>query len=140
MDRPRASVSPYVRPSVCESLSAVTQGENGCLREQISAMNKELEITKEKLYTLEQAWESADAVGTELGRFLPQMPHLYLFSVQVLQTTFPAPTAPLNHRLFWQSVLNRCCCLGLIFHKGKKNHIALDVVTFAIGGKRTAAI
>lgn len=83
-------------------------------------MNKELEITKEKLYTLEQAWESAAAVGTELGRFLLQMPHLYLFSVQVLQTAFPALTVPVNHRLFWQSALNRCCCLGLIFHNGKK--------------------
>nr|XP_033809362.1 centrosomal protein of 290 kDa isoform X2 [Geotrypetes seraphini] len=31
--------------------------ENASLREQIDASNKELEITKEKLHTLEQAWE-----------------------------------------------------------------------------------
>lgn len=29
-------------------------------------MTKELEISKEKLYTLEQAWENAAAVGTEI--------------------------------------------------------------------------
>ncbi|KAJ8002717.1 hypothetical protein DPEC_G00161840 [Dallia pectoralis] len=33
------------------------QGENVSLCENISALNKELEITKEKLHTLEQAWE-----------------------------------------------------------------------------------
>lgn len=31
--------------------------ENGSLKEQIDCINKELEITKEKLYTIEQAWE-----------------------------------------------------------------------------------
>uniref|UniRef100_A0A669CYD6 Centrosomal protein 290 n=1 Tax=Oreochromis niloticus TaxID=8128 RepID=A0A669CYD6_ORENI len=34
------------------------ESENESLREQISAMNKELEITKEKLNTLEQRWEN----------------------------------------------------------------------------------
>uniref|UniRef100_A0A4W6BXZ7 Centrosomal protein 290 n=1 Tax=Lates calcarifer TaxID=8187 RepID=A0A4W6BXZ7_LATCA len=34
------------------------ESENESLREQISAMNKELEITKEKLNTLQQAWEN----------------------------------------------------------------------------------
>ncbi|MEQ2239571.1 hypothetical protein ILYODFUR_005717, partial [Ilyodon furcidens] len=43
------------------------ESENESLREQISAINKELEITKEKLNTLEQAWESATSVGTETG-------------------------------------------------------------------------
>ncbi|XP_078112646.1 centrosomal protein of 290 kDa [Sander vitreus] len=39
------------------------ESENESLREQISAMNKELEITKEKLNTLEQAWDNINAVG-----------------------------------------------------------------------------
>ncbi|XP_040893439.1 centrosomal protein of 290 kDa isoform X2 [Toxotes jaculatrix] len=39
------------------------ESENQSLREQISAMNKELEITKEKLNTLEQAWENVSSVG-----------------------------------------------------------------------------
>ncbi|TWW76044.1 Centrosomal protein of 290 kDa [Takifugu flavidus] len=39
------------------------EAENECLREQISAMNKELEITKEKLNTLEQAWENICVTG-----------------------------------------------------------------------------
>ncbi|XP_068168662.1 centrosomal protein of 290 kDa isoform X7 [Antennarius striatus] len=41
------------------------ESENECLREQISAMNKELEITKEKLNTLEQAWDGVGASGGE---------------------------------------------------------------------------
>ncbi|XP_047248976.1 centrosomal protein of 290 kDa isoform X3 [Girardinichthys multiradiatus] len=43
------------------------ESENESLREQISAINKELEITKEKLNTLEQAWESSASVGSETG-------------------------------------------------------------------------
>ncbi|XP_031725758.1 centrosomal protein of 290 kDa isoform X3 [Anarrhichthys ocellatus] len=39
------------------------QRENESFREQISAMNKELEITKEKLNTLEQAWTNINAIG-----------------------------------------------------------------------------
>ncbi|KAM3870148.1 centrosomal protein of 290 kDa [Diretmus argenteus] len=41
------------------------ENENGSLRVQISALNKELEITKEKLNTLEQAWEHINAAGGE---------------------------------------------------------------------------
>uniref|UniRef100_A0A671UNE4 Centrosomal protein 290 n=1 Tax=Sparus aurata TaxID=8175 RepID=A0A671UNE4_SPAAU len=41
------------------------ESETESLREQISAMNKELEITKEKLYTLEQAWDNISAIGGE---------------------------------------------------------------------------
>uniref|UniRef100_UPI003AAC13AF centrosomal protein of 290 kDa n=1 Tax=Centroberyx gerrardi TaxID=166262 RepID=UPI003AAC13AF len=41
------------------------ENENASLQEQISALNKELEITKEKLNTLEQAWEHINAVGGE---------------------------------------------------------------------------
>ncbi|KAI3371006.1 hypothetical protein L3Q82_023650 [Scortum barcoo] len=41
------------------------ESENESLREQISAMNKELEITKEKLNTLEQAWDNINATGAE---------------------------------------------------------------------------
>ncbi|XP_031725741.1 centrosomal protein of 290 kDa isoform X1 [Anarrhichthys ocellatus] len=41
------------------------QRENESFREQISAMNKELEITKEKLNTLEQAWTNINAIGGE---------------------------------------------------------------------------
>lgn len=40
-----------------------SQSENESLREQISAMNKELEITKEKLNTLEQRWENIPSTG-----------------------------------------------------------------------------
>ncbi|XP_043979926.1 centrosomal protein of 290 kDa isoform X2 [Gambusia affinis] len=43
------------------------ESENESLREQISAVNKELEITKEKLNTLEQAWETVASVGSETG-------------------------------------------------------------------------
>uniref|UniRef100_A0A3P9C6K4 Centrosomal protein 290 n=1 Tax=Maylandia zebra TaxID=106582 RepID=A0A3P9C6K4_9CICH len=41
------------------------ESENESLREQISAMNKELEITKEKLNTLEQRWENIPSTGEE---------------------------------------------------------------------------
>ncbi|XP_046890019.1 centrosomal protein of 290 kDa isoform X2 [Hypomesus transpacificus] len=41
--------------------------ENECLHEQISGLNKELAITKEKLHTLEQAWEHINTVGGESG-------------------------------------------------------------------------
>lgn len=41
----------------------VLQNENDSLREQISAVNKELEITKEKLNTLEQAWDNSSRAG-----------------------------------------------------------------------------
>ncbi|XP_058500486.1 centrosomal protein of 290 kDa isoform X2 [Solea solea] len=43
------------------------ESENESLRAQISAVNKELEITKEKLYTLEHAWESISSTGGESG-------------------------------------------------------------------------
>ncbi|XP_062914429.1 centrosomal protein of 290 kDa isoform X2 [Mobula hypostoma] len=36
------------------------ESENAVLHEQINALNKELEITKEKLHALEQAWEQMD--------------------------------------------------------------------------------
>ncbi|XP_061576894.1 centrosomal protein of 290 kDa isoform X7 [Cololabis saira] len=41
--------------------------ENESLRGQISYVNKELEIAKEKLHTLEQAWEDAGSAGRESG-------------------------------------------------------------------------
>nr|XP_019934441.1 PREDICTED: centrosomal protein of 290 kDa isoform X2 [Paralichthys olivaceus] len=41
------------------------ESENESLREQISSMNKELEITKEKMNTLEQAWENISSTGGE---------------------------------------------------------------------------
>ncbi|XP_017330107.1 centrosomal protein of 290 kDa isoform X1 [Ictalurus punctatus] len=43
------------------------EGENVSLREHISGINKELEITKEKLHTLEQAWEHLNTAGGENG-------------------------------------------------------------------------
>ncbi|XP_049928433.1 centrosomal protein of 290 kDa isoform X1 [Epinephelus moara] len=43
------------------------ESENESLRQQISVMNKELEITKEKLNTLEQAWDNVSATGGENG-------------------------------------------------------------------------
>ncbi|XP_047658167.1 centrosomal protein of 290 kDa isoform X2 [Tachysurus fulvidraco] len=43
------------------------EGENTSLREHISEINKELEITKEKLHTLEQAWENINTAGGERG-------------------------------------------------------------------------
>uniref|UniRef100_A0A286Y4F2 Centrosomal protein 290 n=1 Tax=Cavia porcellus TaxID=10141 RepID=A0A286Y4F2_CAVPO len=39
--------------------------ENGSLKEQIDCINKELEITKEKLYTIEQAWEQDSKLRNE---------------------------------------------------------------------------
>ncbi|KAK6482780.1 centrosomal protein of 290 kDa isoform X3 [Huso huso] len=41
------------------------EGESAVLRGQIDALNKELEITKEKLHTLEQAWEQITKLGGE---------------------------------------------------------------------------
>ncbi|MBN3304076.1 CE290 protein, partial [Amia calva] len=41
------------------------EGENLVLQEQINGLNKELEITKEKLHTLEQAWEHITKLGGE---------------------------------------------------------------------------
>uniref|UniRef100_A0A8D0GSZ6 Uncharacterized protein n=1 Tax=Sphenodon punctatus TaxID=8508 RepID=A0A8D0GSZ6_SPHPU len=37
--------------------------ENSSLKEQIDSLNKELEITKEKLHTVEQAWEQTNKLG-----------------------------------------------------------------------------
>ncbi|XP_070363135.1 centrosomal protein of 290 kDa isoform X3 [Equus asinus] len=39
--------------------------ENTSLKEQIESLNKELEITKEKLHTIEQAWEQETKLGNE---------------------------------------------------------------------------
>lgn len=39
------------------------ESENTILHEQMTDLNKELEITKEKLHTLEQAWEQMDKLG-----------------------------------------------------------------------------
>ncbi|XP_006870766.1 PREDICTED: centrosomal protein of 290 kDa [Chrysochloris asiatica] len=39
--------------------------ENVSLKEQIESINKELEITKEKLHTIEQAWEQETKLGNE---------------------------------------------------------------------------
>ncbi|XP_066489245.1 centrosomal protein of 290 kDa isoform X2 [Tiliqua scincoides] len=39
------------------------ESENASLKEQIGSLNKELEITKEKLHTVEQAWEQATKLG-----------------------------------------------------------------------------
>ncbi|KAM5288763.1 centrosomal protein of 290 kDa [Ctenodactylus gundi] len=39
--------------------------ENASLKEQINSINKELEITKEKLYTIEQAWEQDTKLRNE---------------------------------------------------------------------------
>ncbi|XP_023773848.1 centrosomal protein of 290 kDa-like, partial [Cyanistes caeruleus] len=39
--------------------------ENESLKEQINSLNKELEITKEKLHTVEEAWEQM----TKLGKY-----------------------------------------------------------------------
>lgn len=41
------------------------QHENESLKAQINFLNKELEITKEKLHTIEQAWEQM----TKLGKY-----------------------------------------------------------------------
>ncbi|XP_072519040.1 centrosomal protein of 290 kDa isoform X2 [Salminus brasiliensis] len=41
------------------------ENENVSLHERIGSVNKELEITKEKLHTLEQAWEHINATGGE---------------------------------------------------------------------------
>lgn len=39
------------------------QCENASLKEQMDAISKELEITKEKLHTIEQAWEQETKLG-----------------------------------------------------------------------------
>ncbi|XP_074231416.1 centrosomal protein of 290 kDa isoform X2 [Camelus bactrianus] len=39
--------------------------ENASLKEQVESINKELEITKEKLHTVEQAWEQESKLGNE---------------------------------------------------------------------------
>ncbi|XP_048214548.1 centrosomal protein of 290 kDa isoform X2 [Perognathus longimembris pacificus] len=39
--------------------------ENASLKEQMECVNKELEITKEKLHTIEQAWEQETKLGNE---------------------------------------------------------------------------
>ncbi|XP_008566836.1 PREDICTED: centrosomal protein of 290 kDa [Galeopterus variegatus] len=39
--------------------------ENTSLKEQVESVNKELEITKEKLHTVEQAWEQESKLGNE---------------------------------------------------------------------------
>ncbi|XP_012590595.1 PREDICTED: centrosomal protein of 290 kDa [Condylura cristata] len=39
--------------------------ENASLKEQMESINKELEITKEKLHTIEQAWEQETKLGNE---------------------------------------------------------------------------
>ncbi|XP_074868278.1 centrosomal protein of 290 kDa [Carettochelys insculpta] len=39
------------------------ESENASLKEQINSLNKELEITKEKLHTMEQAWDQATKLG-----------------------------------------------------------------------------
>ncbi|XP_039617716.1 centrosomal protein of 290 kDa-like isoform X1 [Polypterus senegalus] len=41
------------------------EGENAVFRSHIDHLNKELEITKEKLYTLEQSWEHINKLGAE---------------------------------------------------------------------------
>ncbi|XP_053833170.1 centrosomal protein of 290 kDa isoform X2 [Vidua macroura] len=41
------------------------QRENESLKEQIASLNKELEITKEKLHTVEQAWEQMTKLGDD---------------------------------------------------------------------------
>lgn len=46
--------------SLCLSL---LQCENASLKEQMDVISKELEITKEKLHTIEQAWEQETKLG-----------------------------------------------------------------------------
>lgn len=41
----------------------IIQCENASLKEQMESVNKELEITKEKLHTIEQAWEQETKLG-----------------------------------------------------------------------------
>uniref|UniRef100_A0A8C8RJS5 Centrosomal protein 290 n=1 Tax=Pelusios castaneus TaxID=367368 RepID=A0A8C8RJS5_9SAUR len=41
------------------------ESENASLKEQINSLNKELEITKEKLHTIEQAWDQTTKLGDD---------------------------------------------------------------------------
>uniref|UniRef100_A0A8I5R282 Centrosomal protein 290 n=1 Tax=Papio anubis TaxID=9555 RepID=A0A8I5R282_PAPAN len=52
---------------VCEKLGCLQRFkcENASLKEQVESINKELEITKEKLHTIEQAWEQETRLGNE---------------------------------------------------------------------------
>lgn len=53
------SLNCFWRATSCHTI----QRENASLKEQIESLNKELEITKEKLHTLEQAWEQTAKLG-----------------------------------------------------------------------------
>ncbi|XP_073940179.1 centrosomal protein of 290 kDa isoform X3 [Castor canadensis] len=52
---------------VCEKIGCLQRfkHENASLKEQMEYVNKELEITKEKLHTIEQAWEQETKLGNE---------------------------------------------------------------------------
>ncbi|XP_064139831.1 centrosomal protein of 290 kDa isoform X4 [Loxodonta africana] len=52
---------------VCEKIGCLQRFkcENASLKEQMESINKELEITKEKLHTIEQAWEQETKLGNE---------------------------------------------------------------------------
>ncbi|XP_011939680.1 PREDICTED: centrosomal protein of 290 kDa isoform X3 [Cercocebus atys] len=52
---------------VCEKLGCLQRFkcENASLKEQVESINKELEITKERLHTIEQAWEQETILGNE---------------------------------------------------------------------------
>ncbi|XP_042323118.1 centrosomal protein of 290 kDa isoform X6 [Sceloporus undulatus] len=43
------------------------ESENASMKEQMESLNKELEITKEKLHTIEQAWEQTVKLGGDSG-------------------------------------------------------------------------
>ena len=51
------------------------QQENASLREQISELVKELETAREKLNTLEQAWEHSAAVGKPTAKDVREGPN-----------------------------------------------------------------
>ena len=52
---------------VSQCCFCLIQCENASLKEQIESINKELEITKEKLHTIEQAWEQEIKLGKYYG-------------------------------------------------------------------------
>lgn len=60
----------YPFPSHCSHLWRLSriQCENASLKEQMDTISKELEITKEKLHTIEQAWEQEIKLGESYHR------------------------------------------------------------------------
>ncbi|KAM9471253.1 centrosomal protein of 290 kDa isoform 2-T3 [Clarias gariepinus] len=63
------------------------EGENASLREHIGSINKELEITKEKLHTLEQAWEHMNTAESGTDKAAKALANSEIVSISKRITT-----------------------------------------------------